>query len=179
MAKVSIKRLQEALRFQPETGKLFWRERPRHHFDTEAVMKTWNARWAGNEALTTKTDLGYKSGRFDGKIVKGHRIAWAVHLGKWPEQIDHINGNRADNRLCNLRDVGFGENARNQKRPQNNTSGVVGVSRRKGRNVWQSYIHADGRLQHLGNHKCFGAALKARRAAEVQFGYHVNHGRSA
>jgi HNH endonuclease len=73
---------------------------------------------------------GYLRIRIDAVSYKAHRLAWLYHHGKWPEgEIDHINGNRADNRIENLRDVTHTENQRNQKmdrgEPSLNGNGTV------------------------------------------------------
>ena len=70
---------------------------------------------AGLEAGTAKS--GYIRINFKGNIVCAHRLAWVLHYGAWPVGvIDHINRDRADNRIVNLRDVTPTENARNKVR---------------------------------------------------------------
>lgn len=90
---------------------------------------------------------------------------------------DHENGARSDNRLTNLQDVDIGGNARNRRRPSNNRSGVMGVFRwaHNGSVYWvaTSPSKKSGVYFH-----CFGQAIKARKAAEKQHGFHPNHGRA-
>lgn len=64
---------------------------------------------------------------------KCHRLAWLYTYGCWPDNIDHINGNRSDNRIENIRSVSAHENTKNQKIRSDNTSGFTGVSYYKGR----------------------------------------------
>ena len=101
-----------------------------------------------------------------------HRLAWLFLYGEWPEnEIDHINGDRADNREGNLRHVTRGQNARNLSMRSNNISGVVGVSRHQ--NGWK----ARGARVYLGYSGCLGKALRMRKHYETENGYHENHGR--
>lgn len=95
--------------------------------------------------------LGYVRIRVDGNKYKAHRLAWLYVFGEWPVgMIDHINGIRSDNRLCNLRDVGRAANIQNQRRPRSdNTSGYLGVSlHRSGK--WKASIQANGKYVYLG-----------------------------
>lgn len=71
---------------------------------------------------------GYLIIKFFGRQIKAHRLAWYLHYGHWPiNVIDHINGKRADNRICNLRDVTQKENVVSTKRKPNIETKVVGV----------------------------------------------------
>jgi hypothetical protein len=99
--------------------------------------------------------------------------------GVWPEQIDHINHLRSDNRISNLRDVGVLENQKNRSRNSNNTSGVTGVSWCQTRQDWVVSIHASGKVCAVGRFKDFDAAIAARKQAEASLGFHPNHGAEA
>ena len=106
-------------------------------------------------------------------------MIWAHFYGEWPtDEIDHINGNRNDNRIKNLRQVSRQENSRNMAAPSSNTSGVVGVCFCNTRMMWMSYINLMGKMRHLGFFNSFNDAVAKRKAAERQFGFHKNHGRS-
>jgi hypothetical protein len=85
-----------------------------------------------------------------GKLVRSHRLAFFIMLGRWPEkQIDHIDGDKANNRWANLRDVDNKTNCENKKVSyKNNTHGFLGISRR-GRK-WEARIRCDGKLRYLG-----------------------------
>ena len=120
---------------------------------------------------------GYWQVRISGKLYLGHRLAWFLAFGKWPTEIDHINGDRADNRLVNLREVERVDNTRNRKTPCTNTSGVMGVSWDAANSKWQAAIWVDGKSIKLGRHKNFGEACAARKAGEIKYGFHKNHGR--
>lgn len=175
--------LHKLLRYNPETGALFWRARTPDMFSSkrqaaEHNCAIWNGRFANKAAFTANTNWGYKqSSVFDQKML-AHRVAWAMHYGEWPRyEIDHINGIRSDNRISNLRDVTSSENGRNSQRMKNNTSGQTGVSWDRSRDQWVAYIRASGRILNLGRFLLKGDAIAARKAAEVEHGYHQNHGR--
>lgn len=176
----SAEELRQLLTYEPETGKLLWKPRPREMFGSQRAFSTWNARFAGREAFTARLADGRRHGKIYGKSYVAHRVAWCMHLGRWPSQhIDHINGDPADNRIVNLRDVSQAENARNQRRRKNNTSGCMGVYWGSKEGKWRAKITQDGRTRHLGLFRCLTAAVAARKSAECEFGFHKNHGRTA
>jgi hypothetical protein len=96
--------------------------------------------------------------------------------GDEPQDIDHINGNRRDNRIANLRAVDRRENMRNARLRSNNTSGIVGVTFSRDRKKWVAQIN-DGKVRSLGRFDKFEDAVEARKAAERRAGFHPNHGR--
>lgn len=81
-----------------------------------------------------------------------HRIAWYMATGVDPIdfELDHINGDKTDNRICNLRRATRADNNRNQTKRKNNTSGYKGVSWSKTYSKWVAYIGVDWKRQHLG-----------------------------
>ena len=125
----------------------------------------------------TVNNNGYLRIKIKGKKYMAHRLAWFYQYGQWPEQIDHINRMKLDNRLSNLRDVSDAENQRNRSMQHNNTSGVAGVCWRDANQKWWAYIGVDGKKKHLGFFTEFEDAVTARRFAEDELGYHPNHGR--
>jgi hypothetical protein len=164
------------MRYDPETGKLYWLERPRVFFKSDKDHKRWNTRYAGNEAFSPNNN-GYLDGMIFRRMYRAHQVAWALHYGEWPkDQIDHINGDRSDNRITNLRVVSRSENCRNTKLRSNSKTGVLGVYRHKHR--WRATIY-DGGSRHIGLFDTFEDAVAARKAAERELGYHPNHGRPA
>jgi hypothetical protein len=107
-----------------------------------------------------------------------HRVAWALHYGEWPsDQIDHVNGDKTDNRLENLRIVTAQGNAKNRSLRSDNTSGHVGVYWVRETKKWSAQIKVDGRQKTIGSFESLEDAVKARKAAEDLNGYHANHGR--
>lgn len=122
------------------------------------------------------TDSGYYLVQMFGKKYKAHHLAWLYEYGELPStQIDHINGNRADNRIDNLRVVSNQENSKNSKKFNNNTSGYTGVSKFK--NKWRAYITVNGKQKHLGVFDSILDAVAKRQEANILYGYHINHGR--
>jgi hypothetical protein len=113
---------------------------------------------------------GYKTTRIAGRSYKIHRLAWLYVHGAWPDgDIDHINGNRSDNRIANLRDVARKVNLENQRRATNNRStGLLGAyfDRRK-KNCYYARISVGDKSIHLGTFQTAEAAheayLKAKR----------------
>jgi hypothetical protein len=97
--------------------------------------------------------------------------------GEKPEQIDHINGDKTDNRWQNLRNVSNRENCKNAAIGTNNTTGALGVwITRNG--TYQADISVDGKKHYLGIYKTLEEAKSARKAAENKYGFHENHGRA-
>lgn len=171
--------LRKLLRYEPETGKLYWLERTLEMFPHARACISWNARFARKEALTSLDRKGYRRGAIFNKFYAAHRVIWAIVHGEWPpEQIDHINGDKQDNRLGNLRAVSNSENLKNQKRPKNNTSGIIGVYWNKQLVAWHAQIKINGKKKHLGTYQCIGAAAAARASADLKHGFHRNHGRA-
>jgi len=127
----------------------------------------------GQEAGTFCKDIGYRKVHFDGQIYYTHRLIWKLLYGEDPLEIDHINGNRSDNRITNLRSVPHYENMRNTKKMSNNSSGVMGIYWLKDRSKWRASI---GR-ELLGDFDKLEDAAAARKQAEKEYGYHPNHGR--
>ena len=105
----------------------------------------------GQFAGTIRND-GYEAISINKKIYKTHRLVWLYFYGNFPNGvIDHINGNKTDNRIENLRDISFDANRQNQKKSQRgNISGYLGVSWDKKSNKWKSQIKTKGKNYHLG-----------------------------
>jgi hypothetical protein len=98
------------------------------------------------------THEGYIAICVDYKKHPAHRLAWLCATGQWPAgDIDHINGNRSDNRLANLRDVARSVNLQNQRKATGrNASGLLGVSLHKETGKWAARIQVLGKQKHLG-----------------------------
>lgn len=121
---------------------------------------------------------GYLRIRRKQKFYSMHRIAWVLHYGDWPKgQIDHINGNRQDNRIKNLRVVTQKINNRNIQLSSRNRTGIFGVRWKPKDKAYHVYI-GTGVDTYLGQTKDFFEACCIRKAAELQYQYHPNHGRT-
>ncbi|MEO0449071.1 MAG: HNH endonuclease signature motif containing protein [Pseudomonadota bacterium] len=172
----------ELLHYEAETGKLYWKERDVRFFKdgkqtADHNCKAWNGRYAGTEAFTATSANGYKVGRIFKRTLRAHRVIWTMVHGEEPNVVDHINGVRADNRLTNLRSVTASQNSQNMRMRDSNTSGVTGVSFHKQRGRWQAYITVNNKAQNLGHFDNKDDAIAARKAAEIEHGFHPNHGR--
>lgn len=176
--------LRQLLRYDPETGKLFWRERDATFFQdgkfcAAVKCRQWNTRYANKEALTNKTPRGYCYGSIFHCKHYAHRVVWAIVHGEWPDgEIDHVSGDTQDNSIANLRIVSHTGNMRNTKRPSHNTSGVVGVSIHKPNGKWRAVIGVGGKAVSLGIFADLNDAIAARKNAETKYGFHQNHGRA-
>lgn len=176
--------LNELMTYAPDTGVLTWRTRGVHWFNdnrlrtAEQQMRSFNGQYAGTPALNCLTVYGYLIGTIWRVNYIAHRAIWAMVHGQWPDYfIDHINGVRTDNRLVNLRAVGPVDNSRNSCIPVNNASGAIGVSWAPNAKKWRAVIGSRPRT-HLGYFDSLDEAIKARKKAEGELGYHKNHGRS-
>jgi hypothetical protein len=167
----------QLLRYEPETGKFYWNERDRSFFASQRSFASWNTKYAGNEALLQFSSDGYLRGVVMWQTLRAQRVAWAISYGVWPTgDVDHINGVKTDNRICNLRDVPRQVNSQNRRRRQNNSSGFNGVRLMPHNGRWRATIQADGQNVHLGVFETKEDAAAARKSAEARFGYHLNHG---
>jgi len=112
-------------------------------------------------------NCGYYRTYIKGKNVLVHQLVWLWHYGYIPEnEIDHIDRNRANNRIENLREVSRTCNARNLTTPSNNTSGVKGLSWYKRQNIWEAHISKKGIKIHIGRSEDYVEAVAMRLAAE-------------
>lgn len=152
--------IREALEYDEYTGIVVWK------------VKKANRIKAGAVAGGIHAD-GYLKISFNNKNHMLHRMIWALHYGEWPsEQIDHINGIRTDNRLCNLRLATHSENAKNAGRVSLGVCGRKGVTTcRNKTNPYRARIQVDGQQIDLGCHRTIDAAAEAyRKAAQFYFG---------
>lgn len=178
---LSIEDLRTLLVYTPETGWLVWRERDPRWFKGagERAAARWNSRFAGQPALNSASaSHGYFDGAVLGVGVLAHRVAFAIFHGRWPVGVDHIDGDRRNNRICNLREVTQAENMRNVKLRSDNKTGVAGVWPLK-RGGWRARIKRDGIITDLGVFPTIEDAAEARRIAKQRLGFHANHGRVA
>ena len=141
--------------------------------------------WKVNKSKRSKAgsiagwhDNGYTRIEIDGKAYKAHRLAWLYVYGELPEVlIDHVNSNRSDNRLCNLRQATYQENSENYKTPKTNTSGVKNVSWYKQLNKWVVSMSIKGKKKTIGYFDDLEfaelVAIEARDKYRMEF---ANHG---
>lgn len=154
--------------YDPETGKIFWKVKPKNRPIP-----------IGAEA-GSPCKRGYICIFLNNKSYKAHRIAWdMMHPNARltsADEIDHINHVLADNRAANLRKVTRTQNNQNASKRADNSSGVTGVYWNNRNGKWTAQIVAHKKHNFLGNHKNLFDAVCARKSAEIQFGFHENHG---
>lgn len=144
--------IQKTLDYNAETGELVWK------------IARGN-RNAGSKAGVIN-GKGYLIIKFYGKRYQAHRLIWIIAYGVEPkDHIDHINGNKTDNRLCNLREVTNRQNQYNQRKPRiDNQSGYLGVSRYGNR--WMACIKINGKTSHIGYYDTAEQASEAYKTAK-------------
>ncbi len=156
-------RLKELLHYNPETGVFTWKQSPCNRVMVGAIAGSLNK--------------GYRIVGIDGLHHSGHRLAWMYTYGCFPyDEIDHINGDRDDNRIVNLRISTRQENAKNIGKKRNNTSGFNGVAWAKTPQKWVAHITIDKKLIHLGIFKTHLAACYARHQANINHNFSPRHG---
>lgn len=121
---------------------------------------------------------GYWRHTYKGKKQYNHRVIWWMHYGDIPSgmQVDHINQDRTDNRIENLRLVTHQENNRNKGLNKNSTSGYLGVSWSKAYSRWVAHITVDRKSIFLGYFHDIDKAVLARKAADIEYGFTELHG---
>ena len=130
-------RLKELIVYDPETGLVA--QKPR-----KGVSDTSFKSGADH-------NRGYKQIGVAKKVHLVHRLAWLYMTGEWPaNDVDHINGDRADNRWANLRQATSAENKCNSRMRSDNTSGVKGISWEAKANRWRAEIWHEGKKHYVG-----------------------------
>lgn len=131
MTMPTVDRLRELLKYEPETGGLFW-------------LST------GEVAMTGKVG-SYLGGYVDCVRVRAHRVAWCLHYGfEPPDFIDHINGDKKDNRISNLRLATKSQNEINKPKKAGTSSKYKGVTWHKARGKWLAHLNVNGKYKYLG-----------------------------
>jgi len=152
-------RVAELFAYDAESGALSWK------------LDRGKAKAGAKAGYVSK--LGYVCVGIEGRNYFAHRLAWAATHGRWPNgQIDHINGNKSDNRLCNLREADAAQNQQNirtaKRRKAGNDSGFLGVFKHKRSSRWQAQIAHKGKTIYLGMHDTPEMAHSAYLAAKRQ-----------
>lgn len=148
--------LRKLLRYDPETGLLWW-------------IKTNSQRApAGSVAGCLSKRTGYVSVGVNGKRMRAHRVVWMMVYNEIPSEIDHIDGDRSNNRIENLRLVSRSGNNQNRGVQRNNTSGATGVSFDSYRSRWAARIQSNGKQISLGRFHSFNEAVRAYADAKAK-----------
>lgn len=139
--------------YNPETGVFTW-TKPRGRFSA----------LVGSRAGALRED-GYRQIKINGKYIKEHRLAWYLTFGEWPPcEIDHIDGNRSNNAIANLRPATKADNAHNRRLNKNSSTGVKGVSLHKQTGKYQATIMIGRSSVYLGLYETLGEAEEVVKA---------------
>lgn len=155
--------IKEYIGYDAATGKFFW-------------LKRRGTRGVVGSEIKRKNPGGYAEIYFGRKSYLAHRVAWWLSYGFEPDgEVDHINGNRTDNRLVNLRLATREQNARNCKIKNTSSTGIKGVSR--DRKTFKASCYLNGVRNYLGNFKTPESAAEAvRKFREENHKEFHNHG---
>lgn len=157
---ITQKEVKELFNYDPNTGEIKWKVNRGHKIK------------AGDIAGSISKN-GYRNIMIDGINFKAHRLAWLYVYGKLPEEsLDHINRDKLDNRITNLRVAGKIINSRNTDLRSDNSSGITGVTFDKSRDKWIAQIIIRGKNIHLGRFSNIKQAAQARLIAENHYGWH-------
>ena len=103
-----------------------------------------------------------------GKSIASHRMAWFITYGEMPNIIDHIDMDKSNNKLSNLRECNHSQNNMNRINQKNNTSSRKGVHWHKRNKCWMAVIKINGKQSYLGSTKSFEEACTLRDNAEIK-----------
>lgn len=172
---ISVDVARSLIRYEHDTGKMFWKTRNSQHIKKPCSLKSWNTRYAETE-ITTLDNKGYLFCSIYGKQYRAHRLAWLIFYGEWPNFIDHKDGIRTNNRIDNLASVTVQQNHMNLSIASNNTSGVTGVYFNKKRGIWCAQMKFNGITYHLGSSRDKEEAIAMRLAEQEKLGFSKRHG---
>lgn len=157
-------KLKDLLAYDPDTGIFTW------------LVSATNSVKVGSVAGTIGNH-GYLHIMINGRRYLAHRLAWMYVHGRFPcGQTDHINHERLDNRINNLREVTADENSKNLSLRKSNKSGFTGVFFDKYAYKWRAQIKFNDKIISLGYFINIEDAIEARKEANIKYSFHENHG---
>ena len=160
----SQKYLLECFQYNPDSGELSWNTRPPSHFSNLVAYKKWCTRRKNSPTVINALCNGYYGIRLDGPAFYVHRLIWKLAFGEDPSYIDHINNNKLDNRLSNLRQVTHSLNNHNRPVRKDNKLQVKGVYQRKDTLKFQAEIRVNKQKINLG---CYTTLEDAQNAYQT------------
>ena len=162
---ITHKKLKEYLDYNSLTGYFYWKISPNPCIKIGTI--------AGHRGKR-----GYITIGIEGTNYGAHRLAWFYVHKSWPEnEIDHIDHNRSNNIFSNLREVTSLENQRNLPLRKNNKTGYHGLDLCYNEK-YSARIKVNSKEIYLGTFKNKNDAIKARKEAEIKYGFHKNHGKT-
>lgn len=157
--------LRECFDYDPESGALVWKHRPVSHFKNEAGAVSFNSRFAGRP-VTNVGKNGYITMSICDHPYLAHRVIWKLVTGRDPvEMIDHIDGNRANNRWENLREATRQQNCMNRTVGSKSATGVSGVRFEPKTGRYIVAVSVRNRSVHVGCFDTLDDAIVARKNA--------------
>lgn len=167
MEELTQERLKQLLHYDPDTGVFTW------------IANVNRMARIGDVAGSVNKVYEYVYIQVLKKKYRAHRLAWLYVHGSFPKnEIDHIDHDRLNNRIDNLRDVTRQENKKNTSISSSNTSGFMGVCWDNSVEKWMVTISISGKRKTLGRFTNINDAIEARKAANIKYGYHENHGQA-
>lgn len=158
-------RLKEVLHYDPETGQFIWlvarAQKPKGSI-AGAIKK--------GPASSSQRRWGYVLIGIARKVYFAHRLAWFYVYGRWPvQQLDHIDGDRTNNRIANLRESTSAQNAQNRYYSGGKSSRFLGVCWAKDTQRWQTMIRINGKPIYLGQYRTEAEAYEVYLAAKAKY----------
>jgi len=145
--------------------------------DGEIYYKVSRSRNKAGEKAGTLCNKKYYRVKIDGKVYLNHRIIFMMHYGYLPKEIDHIDGNKLNNKIENLRPASHAENQWNTKKRKDSNANVKGVSWHKKNKMWNVKINCNNNRYNIGYFKDLELAeLVAIEARNKYHGEFANHG---
>lgn len=156
MPSITASELRALLSYDPVLGTMCW-------------LNDRAPKFRAGDRAGTQCPRGYRMIKVNLRTYKEHRLVWLYMTGEWPpHEIDHINGDKSDNRWCNLRAATRSQNRCNVRRYRNNTSGSKGVYWLKKNKKWAAQISIDQKQTHLGLFASREAAVAAYEEAALK-----------
>lgn len=156
--------IKQVLQYEPHSGNLIW------------ISSLHSKRVLIGQHAGSLAKSGYRQITLFGTSYQAHRLIWFMETGEWPEQVDHINQDRSDNRWSNLRAVTKAENARNRSRNPHSKTGEVGIWYNQKTFKYVAEITYNGKKVFQKSYDNIDDAIRERKAKAISLGFHDNHG---